>query len=107
MQDILTFNTFITQDVLVFFYYIGAVLMPVVLYLFKDYLIAHLSFVKKINDKLHRFYASFSSNGKIVFWLMFLTMFLCMELCWRMMFEAMIGYFDMHNYLYQIAQKIK
>ncbi len=107
MQDILTFNTFITQDVLIFFYYIGAVLMPVVLYVFKDYLIAHLSFVKKINDKLHTFYASFSSNGKIIFWMMFSSMFLCMELCWRMMFEAMIGYFDIHEYLYQITKQIK
>jgi len=107
MQDILSFNTFITQDVLVFFYYIGAVFMPIALYFFKDYLIAHLSFVKKINDKLHTFYAAFSSNEKILFWIIFVTMFFCMELCWRMMFEAMIGYFDMHDYLYQIASQIK
>ena len=106
MKDILTFNTFITQDVLVFFYYIGAVLMPVVLYFFKDYLIEHVSFLKTINDKLHTFYGSFSSKRKIVFWMMFITIFLCMELCWRMMFEAMIGYFDMHNDLRQIADYV-
>jgi len=62
MQDILSFNTFITQDVLVFFYYVGAVVMPVVLYFFKDYLIENISFVKKINDKLHTFYSAFSPN---------------------------------------------
>ena len=107
MKDILTFNTFITQDVLVFFYYIGAVLMPIVLYFFKDYLTAHLSFVKKINDKLHSIYTALSSNEKILFWMVFVTMFLCMELCWRMMFEAMIGYFDMHDYLYQIVKQTK
>ncbi|BCD67237.1 hypothetical protein NitYY0918_C0108 [Nitratiruptor sp. YY09-18] len=28
--------------------------------------------------------------------------FLCAELCWRMVFEAMIGYFDMHDFLYEI-----
>ncbi|AKF25054.1 hypothetical protein YH65_06345 [Sulfurovum lithotrophicum] len=106
MKDILTFNTFITQDILVFFYYVGAVLMPVVLYFFKDYLIENISFVKTIYDKLYMFYSSFSSKRKIVFWMMFITIFLCMELCWRMMFEAMIGYFDMHDYLYKIANKI-
>ena len=106
MTDILTFNTFITQDVLVFFYYIGAVLMPVVLYFFKDYLIENISLVKTIYDKLHTFYSSFSSKRKIVFWMMFITVFFCMELCWRMMFEAMIGYFDMHNDLRQIADYV-
>ena len=107
MQDILTFNTFITQDILIFFYYVGAVVMPIVLYFFKDYLIKNISFVKKINDKLHTFYSVFSSSEKILFWMIFVTMFLCMELCWRMMFEAMIGYFDMHDYLYQITNRLK
>jgi len=107
MQDILSFNTFITQDILIFFYYIGAVVMPIVLYFFRDYLSKNISFFKKINDKLHTVYSTLSSSEKIVFWMMFITMFLCMELCWRMMFEAMIGYFDMHDYLYQIAKQTK
>jgi hypothetical protein len=107
MKDILAFNTFITQDVLVFFYYVGAVLMPVVLYVFRDYLIGHLSFFKRVYDKLYSLYSAFSSNEKIAFWLVCATLFLCMELCWRMMFEMMIGYFDMHEYLYKIANEIK
>ncbi|WP_456434001.1 DUF4282 domain-containing protein [Nitratifractor sp.] len=28
--------------------------------------------------------------------------FLCLELLWRMLFEGMIAYFDMHEYLRQI-----
>ena len=107
MQDILSFNTFITQNVLIFLYYIGAILIPVILYFFKDYLIENVSFIKAANDKLHAFYSAFSSRQKIVFWMIFITMFLCMELCWRMMFEAMIGYFDMHDYLYKIANQVK
>lgn len=27
-----------------------------------------------------------------------------MELFWRMMFEAMIGYFDMHDYLQHLSK---
>ncbi len=107
MRDILSFNTFVTQDILIFFYYVGAVIMPVVLYVFKGYLIEHISFLKTVNEKLHTLYGAFSSGQKTVFWVMFVIMFLCMELCWRMIFEAMIGYFDMHDYLYQIANRLK
>ncbi len=107
MRDVLSFNAFITQDVLVFFYYIGAVLMPVVFYFSRDYLSEHISLFKTVHDELQTFYSSFTSSEKAAFWLMFITMFLCMELCWRMMFEAMIGYFDMHDYLHQIVTQMK
>ncbi len=78
--------------------------MPVVLFFLKDYLIENISLVKTVNDKLYAFYSTFSARKKIVFWMTFITIFLCMELCWRMIFEMMIGYFDMHNYLYQIVK---
>ncbi len=105
MHDILVFNTFITQHVLIVFYYIGAVLMPIVLFMFRKELIARVAFFKRINDRLKAFYGTFTTGQKTVFWLVFITVFLCMELCWRMVFEAMIGYFDMHDYLYQIAHQ--
>ena len=103
----LTFEQFITQDVLIFFYYVGAVVMPVVLYVFRGYLAAHIGLFQSINVILKRFYYSFSSNEKVVFWMIFVTLFLCMELCWRMVFEAMIGYFDMHNDLREIADYVR
>jgi hypothetical protein len=96
MYDILSFNTFVTQDVLVFFYYIGALVMPIVLYYFRIYLIEHVSLIKTGYE-----------NDKKLFWLIMISIFLCMELCWRMMFEAMIGYFDMHDYLHIISQEMQ
>ncbi|WP_434658401.1 DUF4282 domain-containing protein [Sulfurimonas sp. NW9] len=39
-------------------------------------------------------------------YLFFGVIFLCMELCLRILFEGMIGYFDMHDYLYKISQKV-
>ncbi len=106
MWDILTFNSFVTQDVLIFFYYIGALVIPVSLYYFRDYLIKKLSLFKTANDKIKDFYISLSVTEQKVFWVTFITLFLCMELCWRMIFEAMIGYFDMHDYLYEISKKL-
>jgi membrane-anchored glycerophosphoryl diester phosphodiesterase (GDPDase) len=98
MRDILSFNSFITQDVLIFFYYVGALVIPFVLYYFRDYLIKKL----RVKD----FYISLSVTEQKVFWVSFITLFICAELCWRMIFEAMIGYFDMHDYLYEISKKL-
>jgi phage-related holin len=107
MMDILSFNTFVTQDILMFFYYVGAVVIPIVLYFFRTYLIDHIALIKTGYEKLYDFYSSFSVTEKKVFWFVMISMFVCMELCWRMMFEAMIGYFDMHDYLHIISQEMQ
>ena len=94
MSDFLTFNSFITQDVLIFFYYLGAVGVPFFIWFKKDYF-------------LHKFVAlkDFSNKNSTLYGFLFLFLaFFVMELFWRMMFEAMIGYFDMHDYLYEIAK---
>ncbi len=105
MWDILSFNTFVTQDVSIFFYYIGAVIIPIVLWFSKDYLIEHVSLIKKMHEKIKNFYPSLNSKERTLAWLSFLTIFICFEICWRMMFEMIIGYFDMHDYLYQIMRQ--
>jgi len=92
MWDILTFNSFVTQDVLIFFYYIFALLVPLFLWALRLYII------KKIR---------FNQKHKLITLLTFITIFLCMELSLRMVFEMMIGYFDMHDYLYEISQNLK
>ena len=87
MWDILTFNNFIAQDVLILFYYSGAILVPLVLYYYKDDTVKYL-------DK------------KGLHFSVLVIIFLCAELCWRMVFEAMIGYFDMHDYMHEIVKKL-
>ena len=98
MYDILSFNNFIAQDVLIFFYCIGAIAVPALLYYYKN------NVLKFLNKKgLH---ISLSSKEKRVTLFILIMLFLCAELCWRMVFEAMTGYFDMHDYLYEISKKI-
>ena len=99
MWDFLSFNRFITQDVLIFFYYIGAVVMPIFLYFSRSAVLRRFTFFKTADETIHGFFATFSFQQKVMFWVLFIIMFFCMELCWRMVFEAMIGYFDMHEYL--------
>jgi len=92
MWDILTFNSFVAQDILIFFYYIFALLVPLFLWVLRLY----------IRRKI-----SVNKQHKLITLLTFITIFFCMELFLRMMFEMMIGYFDMHDYLYEISQNLK
>lgn len=94
MYDFLSFNTFITQDILVLFYYVGAIVVPFILYRYKNKFITANGFFEKLESK-----------PKVL--LISLGIFLLLELFWRMMFEAMIGYFDMHEYLYDIATHLQ
>ena len=105
MWDFLSFNTFITQDILIFLYYVGAVIIPVVIWLFRNYLIDRIALFKQINTEMKNYYHMLSAKQKMLIWLSFMVMFLFMEIFWRMMFEMMIGYFDMHDYLQTIAKE--
>lgn len=62
---------------------------------------------KELENKALSHYAKLSLKNKRKVWFVFITLFICMQLCWRMMFEAMIAYFDMHNYLYEINQTLQ
>jgi hypothetical protein len=106
MIDILRFNTFIASDVLIFFYYVGAIVMPFLLYRYKNRLIESFSFLKSIDDWLKTLFASLSEKEQQRAVVIMVMVFIMMELFWRMMFEAMIGYFDMHNYLFEMQQSL-
>ena len=77
MINFLTFNTFITQKVLIIIYYILVFITPYLLFKYK----------KGINT--------------------FLLIFIIVigELFLRMFFEMLIGYFDMHDYLHMIVKR--
>ncbi|GAB6035113.1 DUF4282 domain-containing protein [Galenea microaerophila] len=79
-------------------YYLGAIIGPIILYALRKRLTAYLK------DKGLTF--SLSASEERLALLIYIIALICMELCWRMMFEAMIGYFDMHDYLYKISQTV-
>ena len=88
MWDILSFNTFITKYVLVFFYYFFALAVPLAFFL--------------IRDKFFKKYPSLKKRS----WIILLILFLMYELFIRMFFEILIGYFDMHDYLHTISKNL-
>ena len=100
--DFLTFKHFIAADILIVCYYIGAVIIPILLYTGRKYLIENIQFIRTLNDLFLNVFSSLDQKNRRYAKLFFILMFLAMELMWRMMFEMMIGYFQMHNYLQQI-----
>jgi len=103
MWNFLAFNHFITQDVLIFFYYIGVFMLPIVLIFSRKFLVQYISLFKKIDDKMRN---SSSLKEKITVLISFFVFFMFVELGWRMLFEMIIGYFDMHDYLYKISHSL-
>ena len=89
MKDFLTFEYFITPNILILFYYVGVFILPLFLWIYRE--------------KVKIFFQTESEKRVLLF--LFL-LFLMMQLIWRVMFEFMIGYFDMHNYLHIISQKM-
>ena len=103
MWNFLTFQTFMTQDILIVFYYIGAIVIPILMWYSKGYLQRNFKLFAQISVVFKQLFGGLGTRNRILSLLGFFAMFLCMELCWRMMFEMMIGYFDMHDYLQTIA----
>jgi len=51
-----------------------------------------------------QFYTTLSNKDRLIYVLILLCIFLSMEIFWRMMFETMIAYFQMHDYLQDMAR---
>ena len=99
-MDFLTFKSFISTEVLIVFYYLGAVVLPVGMWFVMLWL-------------LHRYelFNTAYTTGKAIIWqsltrkqktyllVSFVTLFLFMQLFWRMLFEFLIAYMQIRDAL--------
>ncbi|MDD2358315.1 MAG: DUF4282 domain-containing protein [Thiovulaceae bacterium] len=97
MVEFLTFDRFISIDMLILFYYLGAFVLPLLLYFSRAYFFQRYPFTENLMQSLNN---SASVRMKVIF---LLCIIFC-EIIWRMMFEAMIGYFQMHEYLQHLQR---
>jgi len=95
MTDFLTFKTFLSIEVLILSYYIGAVIIPIAMWLSKAYLQRRFKILDRFNTFLLNLFGTMSLKRKLLSILLFILMFISMEIVWRMCFEMMIGYFQM------------
>ena len=93
MMDFLTFKTFVSPMALIFFYYMGAVVMPIFVWFFSRWIMKKMTFIEQGYQQSKKVvWATVSLPYKILFMVIFMMMFLFMELMWRMMFEFLIAY---------------
>jgi len=95
MTDFLTFKTFISIDILILSYYIGAIIIPIMMWLSKAYLQKKFKILDRFNSLILELFGKMSLTKKLLSIVLFIFMFISMEIVWRMCFEAMIGYFQM------------
>ena len=101
-MDFLTFKSFISTEVLIVFYYLGAIVMPVgiwglLLWLLHKYSLFNTAYQ---NGK-ELIWHSLKRKQKTQLIALFVTLFLFMELFWRMFFEFLIAYMQIRDALVQ------
>jgi len=99
-MDFLTFKSFISIPTLIVFYSIGALVMPIFIWLFMLWLSHRYKFI----DKMYQTGKSFSwglltTKQKLFFTFLFVVTFSFMELFWRLMFEYLIAYMQIRDAL--------
>ena len=101
-MDFLTFKSFISTEVLIVFYYIGAIILPagawyLVTWLIQKYELVNIAY-EKGKDTIWNSLNKKQKNKLIIF---FVSSFIFMELFWRMLFEFLIAYMQIRDALLQ------
>ena len=101
-MDFITFKSFISIPVLIVFYYIGAIILPVGIWLFSTWLIKKYKFIDDAHKKgKELIWGLLNKKQRIMLVAIFVSIFLFMELFWRMLFEFLIAYMQMRDALLQ------
>ena len=99
-MDFLTFKSFISIEVLILFYYLGALILPVAVWLLLIFLIRKYQLMTIVYKNIkERLWQSLSIKQKMQIIAFFLVLFLFMELFWRMLFEFLIAYLQIRDAL--------
>ena len=90
LYDILSFKTFISPYMLYIFYYMGAILVPLLMmkYSYKIYAFLEID-INKIIPKEYKFKIYSVS----------ILMFIFLEILWRMMFEYLLAFLQIRDAL--------
>ncbi|MCK5726484.1 MAG: DUF4282 domain-containing protein [Thiotrichaceae bacterium] len=102
-MDFFTFKSFISTEVLILFYYLGALILPISIWFFMLWVIRKyrlLDTAYKTGKAL--LWKSLSRKQRIQLSAFFIISFLFMELFWRMFFEFLIAYMQIRDTLLQI-----
>jgi len=99
-MDFLTFKTLISTEVLIIFYYIGALILPIGIWALLTWLVRKYRFLDTAYESgKEMIWRSLTKKQQAKLVALFVTSFLFMELFWRMLFEFLIAYMQMRDAL--------
>lgn len=106
-MDFFTFKTFISTEVLIIFYYLGAIVIPIGIWLSLAWLLHRYGIFNISYEKGKEIvWKSLNTKQKTNVVVFFITSLLFMELFWRMFFEFLIAYMQMRDALLQMPLRI-
>ena len=88
--DFLTFESFISHYMLFIFYYIGAILVPFLVFFYTK---KFYKYPKKAVNVL------VTKEYKVKLFVLFVSIFMFLEILWRMMFEFLIAFLQIRDAL--------
>ena len=99
-MDFLTFKSFISTEALILFYYIGALILPIGIWIFLNWLIRRYELLNVAYENGKKMlWQSLNIKQQIKLVTLFVFFFLFMELFWRMLFEFLIAYMQIRDAL--------
>ena len=102
--EFLIFKRFISIEILITFYYMGAIILPVGLSIFTKYLIKKYELMSEPYSKGKSFlWALLNTKQKLKLIGLFVLFFIFAQLFWRMLFEFLIAFIQMRDALLQAA----
>ena len=102
MMEFLAFESFISTNVLIVFYYCGAFVLPFFVWYFGVWIIRKYKIINIIYQiGSETLWAASSKQQKIKLVVLFIVCFFFMQLFWRMLFEFLIAYMQIRDALLQ------
>ncbi len=99
-MDFLTFKSFISINVLILFYYVGAIIIPLFAWTLATWFLRNYHPIDTTYQQIKKsLWKHITTQQKIYLLLFFIFGFFFMELLWRMMFEFLIAYLQIRDAL--------
>jgi len=104
LNDFLNFKLMISPYLLILFYYLGAIGVPIFSWIISKWIRKKYWLVSNVQDSsIEIFNKVVAKKYRFRLMVLFIMMFIFLELMWRMMFEFLIAYFQMHSALVSLG----
>ena len=102
-MEFIVFKSFISIEVLIIFYYIGAIILPIIVWVYSKPLIKKYQLFSESYFKGKDFlWRLLNKKQKVKLIGLFIPFFIFVQLLWRILFEFLIAFMQIHDALLKI-----